>query len=68
MRRGAAIQIWDNLRSDEAREAWRPNHVPKVVPGRLEQALAAFDMFVIQGDEGDIDHVGLLRGYYIVLL
>ncbi|KAI3541154.1 F-box domain-containing protein [Colletotrichum filicis] len=60
MRRGAAIQIWDSLRSDEAREAWRPNHIPKVVPGRLEQALAAFDMFVIQGDEGDIDHVSKL--------
>ncbi|OHF04390.1 F-box domain-containing protein [Colletotrichum orchidophilum] len=50
MRRGIAVQVWDNLRSDEALEVWRPNQGPKVVPGRLERALAAFDMFVIQDD------------------
>ncbi|KZL75705.1 F-box domain-containing protein [Colletotrichum tofieldiae] len=57
IRRGAAIQIWDDLRTEEALEAWGPNQAPKVVPGRLERALAAFDMFVIQDDIGDVNDV-----------
>ncbi|CCF33425.1 F-box domain-containing protein [Colletotrichum higginsianum] len=57
VRRGVAIQIWDDLRSEEAFESRRPNQVPEVVPGRLERALAAFDMFVIQDDIGDVDDV-----------
>ncbi|KAK1978381.1 F-box domain-containing protein [Colletotrichum cereale] len=57
IRRGAAVRIWDDLRNEEALEAWRPDQVPKVVPGRLERALAAFDMFVIQDDVGDVNDV-----------
>lgn len=57
IRRGVAIQIWGDLRSAEAVEARRPNQVPAIVPGRLEHALAAFDMFVIQDDVGDVDDV-----------
>ncbi|KAF4822245.1 hypothetical protein CGCTS75_v010789 [Colletotrichum tropicale] len=57
IRRGVAIQIWDSLRSSEAEEAWRTNQTPRVVPRRLERALAAFDMFVLPDDVGDVDDV-----------
>lgn len=59
IRRGVAIQIWDSLRSSEAEEAWRTNQAPRVVPRRLERALAAFDMFVLPDDVGDVDDVKL---------
>ncbi|KAJ0276829.1 hypothetical protein COL940_008067 [Colletotrichum noveboracense] len=59
IRRGVAIQIWDSLRSSEAEEAWRTNQTPRVVPRRLERALAAFDMFVLPDDVGDVDDVKL---------
>ncbi|KAF6837524.1 F-box domain-containing protein [Colletotrichum musicola] len=58
IRRGIAISIWDSLRRAEAFESARPDRVPTVVPRRLERALAAFDMFVIQDDVGDVDDVG----------
>ncbi|KAF9873595.1 F-box domain-containing protein [Colletotrichum karsti] len=57
MRRGIAIQIWDDLRIAEAEESRRSSRTPKVVPRRLERALAAFDMFVVPDDKGDIDDV-----------
>ncbi|EFQ31792.1 F-box domain-containing protein [Colletotrichum graminicola] len=57
IRRGAAVRIWDDLRNEEVLEPLRPDQVPKVVPGRLERALAAFDMFVIQDDVGDVNDV-----------
>ncbi|KAL0939469.1 F-box domain-containing protein [Colletotrichum truncatum] len=68
IRRGIAIHIWDDLRSSEAEEARRSNQALKITPRRLERALAAFDMFVIQDDVGDIDDVsntldGLAAGF-----
>ncbi|TDZ29433.1 hypothetical protein CTRI78_v011955 [Colletotrichum trifolii] len=62
IRRGVAIQIWDDLRNSEAAEARSSQHAPQVVPRRLERALSAFDMFVIQDDLGDVD--GLRQLYH----
>ncbi|OLN94191.1 hypothetical protein CCHL11_02861 [Colletotrichum chlorophyti] len=57
IRRGAAIEIWEDLRLAETAERRGSSQAPVVVPRKLERALAAFDMFVIQDDVGDVDDV-----------
>ncbi|KAG7101853.1 hypothetical protein HYQ44_018692 [Verticillium longisporum] len=56
LRRGLALDVWDSLRRhpDIVASGRDP---PWRRPRALESALSALDMFVIQDDTGDMDHV-----------
>ncbi|EEY23624.1 F-box domain-containing protein [Verticillium alfalfae VaMs.102] len=58
LRRGLALDVWDSLRRhpDIVASGRDP---PWRRPRALESALSALDMFVIQDDAGDMNHVGL---------
>ncbi|ROT42735.1 F-box domain-containing protein [Sodiomyces alkalinus F11] len=59
LRRGLALDVWRDLRNGPAVDA-RDGLPAQYPPRTLERALGALDMFIIDSDEGDLDHISSL--------